>query len=212
MPFLKLSSIYEEAWEVLEGLDEKDAWIHHNKVERKRGNDEKRKEQIPSASSRMKMVRTMRMKCGSWRCHTQSVHDKYLSVETQPRKIHYKSIVGAYRHEKGCGQLQAILTKEVGPIQWIKKDKWRTDAAVAAADNRRTQEWFEWRVQGDKWLTGAEVHNRHNVDTFVISVETILENKVLLAGSPLAVKKGEMSKGRLGHCNRRPSYLQYVQL
>ena len=66
-----------------------DAWIHHNKVERKHGNDEKRKEQIPSAGSRMKMVRTMRMKCGSWRCHTQSVHDKYLSGETQSRKIHY---------------------------------------------------------------------------------------------------------------------------
>ena len=58
----------------------------------------------------------------------------------------------------------------------------------------------------------AEVHNRRNVDSFVISGDTILEIKVLLAGSPLAVKKGEMLKGRLGHCNRRPSYLQYVQL
>ena len=88
--------------------------------------------------------------------------------------------------------MQAILTKEVGPIQWIKKDKWRADAAGAAADNQRTQEWFERRVQEDKWLTGAEVHNRRNVDSFVISVDTILEIKVLLAGSLLAVRKREI--------------------
>ena len=53
-------------------------------------------------------------------------------------------------------------------------------------------------MQGDKWLTGAdmamvaEAHNRRNVDSFVISGDTILEIKVLLAGSLLAVKKREI--------------------
>ena len=118
-------------------------------------------------------------------------------------RIQCSSIGAAYGHEKGCQQLLAILDKEV-PIQEISEKEWTQQAEKAAVNGKWIEkEWFVRRVQANRWLTGsdmtrvAEAHNRCNLeDSFVISGQTIVTIKNIMAGSLERGKVGFMSERR----------------